>query len=190
MANLANTSSATIWPNRKSALREFFEDKLATGGTLSPTRKQINAAGQGLRAGGESLLVGGALGAAHAHLKGGLDFKGVPIDAVAGALGLIGGTLGADEEIGRDLANAGAAALAVFAFRKVHDLTAEMKLKQSGVTAGGGASTGQVRISKAQFGGDPSASIFSRFGRRPVHAASGGAAFGEDPIVAAARGLR
>jgi hypothetical protein len=186
MANLATTS--TIWPNRKSALREFIEDKLVVGqplGSLSPTRKQINAAGQGLRAGGESLLVGGALGAAHAHLKGGLDFKGVPIDAVAGIAGLIGGTLGADEEIGRDLANAGAAALAVFAFRKVHDLTAEVKLKQSGATAGGGAATGQIRISKAQFGAEGRSGILGR-GRANANASFNG----EDPIVAAARGLK
>lgn len=177
--------SSAIWPNHKSALREFVEDKLVRGkplGSLTPSMKQVNAAGQGLRAGGESLLVGGALGAAHAHLKGGLDFKGVPVDAVAGGLFLVGGVLGADEDVGRDLANAGAAALAVFAFRKVHDLTAEIKLKRSGVTAGGGAATGQIKISKAQFGAEPN--IIGR-----SHANHHAAFAGEDPIVATARGL-
>ena len=64
------------------------------------------AAGQGLRQGGESLIVGGLLGAASVELATGLDVKKVPIDAAIGALGIVGGAALAHEEFGTDLPTA------------------------------------------------------------------------------------
>ncbi len=179
----------------KSQVRQWYERTLANGGDsyeskIALAKLHARAAGEGIRAGGEALLVGGVLGAAHAHLRGGLDVRKVPIDAVAGVLGIVAGTFAAQEEVGKDLANAGAAALAVFSFRKTQDLVAEIKLKQSGITPGGGASTGQIKISKAQFAGE------GEFGaeapRRGILGTMMGKvanSFGEDPIVTAARGL-
>jgi hypothetical protein len=90
------------------------------------------AAGQGLRQGGESLLVGGLLGAASVELKTGLDVKKVPIDAVVGVLGLVGGAAMAHEEFGVDLRNAGASALSVFSYRKTQAFLAAKKTAAGG----------------------------------------------------------
>src|SRR3990172_9167545 len=110
---------------QKSAIRRWYES--VSGGSSAMARAKLHAAaaGQGIRQGGEALLVGGLLGAAHVELKTGLDVRKVPVDAVVGVLGLLGGAAMAHEEFGVDLRNAGAAGLAVFSFRKTHDLLAE-----------------------------------------------------------------
>lgn len=121
------------------------------------------AAGQGLRQGGESLIVGGLLGAASVELATGLDVKKVPIDAAIGALGIVGGAALAHEEFGTDLRNAGAAALAIFSFRKTQTFLAEKK-RAKGQKPG------------FEVHGDDEGFVHGDFGA-------------EDPIVAAARFL-
>ncbi len=175
------TATAAMPAQQKSALRRMVERSMegygAGGSKVALAKLHLKAAGEGLRAGGESLLVGGGLGALHAHLPGGLDFKKVPIDAVAGALGLLAGTFAAQEEIGKDLANAGAAALAVFAFRKTNDLVTDMQVKRSGVTPGGGAVANVAGKTISKFGGEGGW-------------ANGSASdIGEDPIVRSARSM-
>jgi hypothetical protein len=183
MITYDNLAKAGLPAQTKTSIRQFYEQHLANGrDPIALAKLHANAAGQGLRAGGEAILVGGVLGAAHAHLRGGLDVKKVPIDAVAGVLGIVAGTFAAQEEVGKDLANAGAACLAVFSFRKTQDLVAEIKLKQSGITPGGGATTNQIKISKAQFGAE-----HESYGWASGSEVAGD--FGEDPVVTAARGL-
>lgn len=147
-----------------SAIKRWYES--VKGGSSAMARAKIHAAaaGQGMRQGGESLLMGGILGAAHASLKTGLDFKKVPIDAAVGVLGLLGGAVAAHEEYGVDLRNSGAAALSIFSFRKVFALVAE-KRKKSGKEVGG------------TFTGDDEGFV--------PHGDFGA----EDPIIAAARFL-
>ena len=145
-----------------SAIRRWYES--ARGGSSAMARAKLHAAaaGQGMRQGGESLLVGGLLGALHA--KKGLDFKKVPLDAAAGVVGLIGGAALAHEEFGVDLRNSGAAALSIFGFRKTYDfLVAKMRAK--GQEPGG------------KFAGDDEGFV--------PHGDFGA----EDPIIAAARFL-
>lgn len=117
-----------------SNIKKWFD---SARGASAITRAKIHAAaaGNGLRQTGESLIVGGLLGAASVHLKTGLDVKKVPLDAVVAGLGLVGGAAMAHEEFGKDLANAGAAAASVFAFRKTQAFLAE-KARASGKTPG------------------------------------------------------
>jgi len=172
----------------KSAIRRWYDSASGPGGgsPLALAKLHMKAAGEGLRAGGESLLVGGALGALHAKLPTGLDMKpsasstkGVPVDAVVGVLGLVGGTFAAQEEYGKDLANAGAAALAVFAFRKTNDLVVKMS-QQKGT---------QTALTASQQAG-----LISKFGAEGGGWAPGSRSWGTsmisgdagvDPIVAA-----
>ena len=151
---------------QKSAIRAWY-DRVKSGGNMAAKAKAVASSGaHGMRAGGESLLMGGILGAASVELKTGLDYKKVPVDAVVGVLGILGSVgLAATEgaEYSADLRNSGAAALAIFSFRKTQDLLAEKKRKKGGVP--GFEAAKQV-------------------------AAHGESDFGEeDPIIAAARFL-
>jgi len=150
---------------QRSAIRKWYESNLANGhNPVAMAKFHLREAGAGLRSGGESLLVGGMLGAAHAYLPGGLAYKKVPVDGVVGAIALALGVLGAHHEGAKDIANAGATCLGVMAFRKTHDVICE--LRKSG-----------EKIGKASFGADP-------FG-----VAAMGCEADCDPIVAAARAL-
>lgn len=211
-------------PAQKSAVMKWYDRTLAAGGNteqskLALAKLHVKAAGEGLRSGGESLLVGGILGAVHAQLPGGLDFKKIPIDAVAGVLGIAAGAVGAQMEVGKDLQNAGSAALAVFAFRKTNDLIVEAKLRAVGFKVPVGGSPGAVRpdnigfaigkgdlekaanagarapatgagfAGESTFGWAPGSVPQRGFGF-PGHATHhGDGNFGEDPIATAARGL-
>ena len=145
-----------------SAIRRWYESAKGGASAMARAKQHAAAAGQGLRQGGESLLVGGALGALHAAK--GLDIKKVPIDAVVGVVGLIGGAAMAHEEFGVDLRNAGATGLGIFAFRKTFALMAK-KRREAGKTVAG------------TFEGDDEGFV--------PHGDFGA----EDPIVAAARFL-
>src|SRR5262245_58249567 len=72
-----------------SALKRWYESVKGGSSAVARAKLHASAAGHGLRQGGEALLVGGALAALHA--KKGLDIKKVPVDAVAGLIGLVGG---------------------------------------------------------------------------------------------------
>ena len=76
---------------------------------------------------GESVVVGGVLGALEAELPGGLDVAKIPIDGVAGILGLLAGA--GSHELSPEIRGAGASALSVFAFRKTYALLAAKKLQ-------------------------------------------------------------
>jgi hypothetical protein len=156
----------------KSAIRKWYDSQIASGDNkVALAKLHVKAAGEGLRAGGEALLVGGALGAMHAYLPGGLDYKRVPMDATVGMIFLASGTLGAQHEAGKDLANAGATCLGIFAFRKTNDLIVEMR--KSG-----------TKIGKASFGfeREPGTSWGHTSGPSTIDE-------DEDPIIAAARAL-
>lgn len=131
---------------QKSAIRRWYEGIKSGSNMAARAKLHAAAAGQGLRQGGESLLVGGILGAVHVQNKnGGLDVRlgksdtapKLPLDAAVGVLGLLGGAAMAHEEFGKDLANAGSAGLAIFSFRKTYELLAEKKVKK-GEQPGGG----------------------------------------------------
>ena len=159
-------AEAVTPPAQRSAIRRIFE-RINPSGASAESRSKLmaEAAGHSLRAGGESLLVGGLLGVAHAQLKTGLDIKKVPVDAVVGVVGLLGGIglAGQKDGLGSDLRNSGTAALAVFSFRKTHDLIAA-KMREKGKTPGSQAGAAIAAHGESDFGD-------------------------EDPIVAAARFL-
>lgn len=146
-----------------SSIKRWYDSARGGSSAMARAKLHASAAGQGLRQGGESLLVGGLLGAASVQLKTGLDVKKVPIDAAVGVIGLIGGAAMAHEEFGVDLRNAGAAGLSVFAYRKTQAFLAE-KAKAAGKTPG------------FEVHGDDEGFV-------------NGDAGAEDPIVAAARFL-
>ncbi len=134
----------------KSALRSFYERMGGSSG-LSKAKAHALATGAAVRQGAESAFIGAALGAAHVELKNGLDLQvpigsktfNVPIDAVAGVVGMAASIGLAQEEYGTDLRNTGAAAIAVFGFRKTFDALAERKRAAGGVPGGKFAGEGQ-----------------------------------------------
>lgn len=119
-------------PAQKTAIRRWYESIQGDGAQAAMARAKLHASAavEGVRAGGESLMVGGILGGLAATLPDGLDYqKKFPIDAAVGIMGIAGGAVLAHEHIGGDLKNAGAAALAVFSFRKSFGVVAEMRKK-------------------------------------------------------------
>lgn len=124
-----------------SSFKLWWDKHMGGGGTVHAAKKHIEGGAHAVRAGGEAVIVGGLLGAADSHLAKGLDvpaFQGsggqtvnVPIDGAAGLIGLGLGTWLAHEEYGQDLRNSGAAALAVFTFRKSRDYTAAQMRTQN-----------------------------------------------------------
>ena len=132
--------SSNLPARHKSQLLSWYEDlKGKTEGYL-PGTKHLRAGAEAVRSGGESILIAGALSAAHVKLKTGLDIKAgkvnVPLDGLVAAVGIAGGIAMAHEDVGTDLANAGNAALAVLTFRKGFAFLAERE-KRTGGTVGG-----------------------------------------------------
>lgn len=188
-------SGSNMPSGAKAAIQRWFNSSAGPAGDSQQSKKaramlHARSAGETLRSGGESLVVGAGLGALHATLETGLDYKKVPIDAAAAGLLMVAGVVCATEEFGKDLSNAGAAAAAVFAFRKSNDLVLDYQLKKSGAAPGGGADRWTPnKISKASFAGEADGWAP---GSRPwsaVRGASMGASMGEDPIVMASRRL-
>lgn len=125
----------------KSFIRRIFE-KTAGGTALARTQQHVKAGAEAIRAGGESLVAGSLLGAVACYNKTGLDVAldgagkySLPIDGALAALGILGGTMLAHEDYGKDVANIGAGAAAVFSFRKTQDYLAA-KLRMAGTTPG------------------------------------------------------
>ena len=168
-------SVAALPPAQKSAIRRWY-DQVKDGGAgsaLARAKMHASAGGHAIRAGGEGLIIGAALGAAHAELPHGLDFNGkIPIDAAFGATALAASIALAGEETHHDLRNAGATAVGIFSFRKVHDFVAAKK-----------AAKGDVPGSVAKKAGAATDKA-----KAAVHGEDD-ADYGEDPIVAAARFL-
>lgn len=155
---------------KRSALGEWF-DKLG-GGTLTRAKPHVSETGHVLRSVGESVVVGGILGAVAGSSAHGLDMpmpasiaqhlpiKEVPIDGAVAAVGALAAIAMAHEPIAADLRNAAAAGASVFSYRKTKEF---IEAKKASTVHG------------------------ERFGKkmRPMMSAHGE----EDPIVAAARAL-
>lgn len=204
--SLAN--SGAITGTERSAIRRAYERIIEGDSSQSAAARakiHATAALEGVRATGEAGVVGALLGAAHAAFKSGLDVKIpgtshlMPLDGAGALLGLLGGAAAANEPhgVGKTIANGGAACMAVFSFRKVHDLMQDLKVKKSGATPGGGAYVEGVdpKISKARFAGETSFGAegqgWAPGSRVPVQGGGRGTfgAEGEDPIVRMARNL-
>jgi hypothetical protein len=178
MAVLNAVEGSNIPSRQKSLIRRYYENALGHGGRgLGRVKAHAMGAAHVLRQGGESVVVGAALGALHVELPTGLDVHigsspAIPADAVLGVVGLAGAVLLAHEEVSSDLRNAGSAAATVFAFRKTHDFLAA-RAASKGVTPGSvvaatsSASTAGATAATAAAHGD----------------------FGEDPITQLARSL-
>lgn len=132
-------SPGGVSDKQKNALQRAFDRAMGSGAVAKAKRHAI-AGAHAVRQSGESLVMGGLLGAAHVELKTGLDIRAgkaaVPLDGVAGVVLAAAGVALADEEVGTDLRNAGAAALSVFAFRKSYEVVAAHKIKRGGTPGG------------------------------------------------------
>lgn len=182
---LATTVHTAAMPSQlRTMVKKWYTSNVVEGDAATMVKLHASAAAEGVRATGESAVMGSLLGAFHAVNKTGLDVTvpgtshKVPVDAIGALLGLAGGVAAASAPhgMGKTVANAGAACAAVYGFRQVNDLIAKLKAKQSGATPGGGAAPGSVTISKASFGGEGGWADGSR-----------GRFHGEDPVLAAAR---
>jgi len=71
-------------------------------------------------------------------------------------VGFVGGIVLANEEVGTDIRNLGAAGSAVLSFRKTHDFTAK-KMAERGMVAGGPLlkKAGSSVAGESDFAGDP-----------------------------------
>jgi len=126
--SLANSNMPAA---QKSAIRRWYESQMAGNSMAAVANRaklHATAAVEGVRAGGESIIVGGALGAlAATH---GLDYqKKFPIDAGLGIAALAASAAAAHTPYAGDARNAGTAALAVFGFRKTYGVLAELQRK-------------------------------------------------------------
>lgn len=151
----------------ESAISQWYHKLGGTAELRDRAKKHIIEGANGLRQGGESLIVGGGLGVLAAQ-RGSLDVnvKGhnVPIDGAVGVVGIALGAAMAHEGVGADLRNAGAAALSVLAYRKGEEWWHARK--------GGAPATAKVVVAG-----------------KPASKVAGEGNFGEDPIVALAAHL-
>jgi len=158
---LSQMTIGALPPAQKSQIRRWYESLQTGTATAAIERAQLHgrAAVDGLRAGGESLMIGGILGAIQAAAPDGLDYdKKYPIDAGVGALSLIASAAMAHLPYAGDVRNTGAACMAVFGFRKSYTVIAEMRKREGKPVA--------------EFHGDGSDDLGA-----------------EDPIIASARHL-
>lgn len=111
---------------QKSVIRKYA-DMITLGGATDLLRSSERALGIGpvaaalhsVRASGESLVVGGILGAVSA--AGGLDKGGVPVDLAGGISSVIAGVALASSEVGVTLRTAGHTAIGIYGFRKTEE---------------------------------------------------------------------
>ncbi len=115
-----STSLVLSSPGQKSELRKMYDTVMGSAGVA---KHHVAEGAKSIRAGGEAGFVGALLGAAHASLPQGLDveFQGhqIPADGAVALLGLGAAVaMGQGSDHSSDVRNAGAAAMAIFAFRK------------------------------------------------------------------------
>lgn len=128
-STLAAVSSSNLSYGQKSAIRRMYE-RLGGSSAIGRVKSHAMGTAHAIRQGGESLIVGGALGALHQQMGLDVSIQGkvtIPVDGAVGAVGLLGGIALAHEEYGADLYNMGSAAAAVFAFRKTAEFVAKKK---------------------------------------------------------------
>jgi len=177
MFQLMGGGSSTASEN-KSALRAFAEKYMGGGSVTTMTKAKLHVieGGQAIRQTSEGALTGAALGLAHAEV--GLDYKGIPIDAVVAAAAAFGRGALAQEAIGTDVGNVGAACASVFSFRKTFDFIHAKKL------AAGQKPAGQVGDSTAAKPTAPTATPAA--GEMPE---ASDTSLGADPVIAMAERL-
>lgn len=174
MAILGAVEQSNIPSRQKSLIRRYYESALGHGGAgLSRVKKHVTGGAQALRQGGESVVIGAALGALHVELPTGLDAHvgnspAIPVDGVLAVAGLGAAVLMAHENVSDDLRNAGAAAATVFAFRKTHDFLAA-RAASKGVTPGSVVAATSAAASPGtaphgDFGEDPIATLARSLG--------------------------
>jgi hypothetical protein len=113
---------------KPSVFRRWIDKMTGAERGLSRVRAHVSETALAVRQVGEGVVVGAALGAAHAKLAGGLDVKGVPADLALGLLGAGTGIAFANEPFAHDLRNVGTGCATVFAFRKTADFLAAKKV--------------------------------------------------------------
>ena len=170
MSALDAIESSNIPAREKSLIRRYWDNARGGGSRgLARVGRHLRGGAQVLRQGGESAIVGAALGALHVELPTGLDAHvgsspPIPVDAVVAVAGLGGAILMAHDAYSDDMRNAGAAAATVFAFRKTHDFLAARAASKgitpgSVVAASSTGSSGPALASAAavhgDFAGDP-----------------------------------
>jgi hypothetical protein len=122
-------AQSNISPQKKSAIRRWYESM----GGVGSIKRHVSETAQAVRQGGESAIMGGALGLIEAE-HGSLDvaFQGheIPIDGVAALVGIGGSIIMANDPSGlsSDMRNLGASALSVLSYRKAR----EWRLKAKG----------------------------------------------------------
>lgn len=189
MTQLATTVHTAAMPSQlRSAVRQWYNSNVVQGrDPATLVKMHASAAVEGVRATGESAVMGSILGAFHAMNPTGLDVKipgtthKLPADALAALMGLVGGVgaATAPHGMGKTVATMGAACAAVYGFRQTNDLIVKMREKKTGAT-----SASNRLVSKASFGAEGSGWAQGS----SMHGAS--ASFeGEDPILKAARNL-
>ena len=121
----------------KSAIRRWYESMGGAG-----IKRHVTETAQVVRQGGESAIMGAALGIIEAE-HGSLDIKigqhELPVDGAAAALGLIGSVVMANDPTGlsADMRNLGAGALAVLSYRKSKEWRLRHKGQHTGLLPAG-----------------------------------------------------
>lgn len=161
---------------KKSALMRAWEG--IKGGGIKRVESSAVEAGHAVRAGGESLLVGGVLGLVHASK--GLDnvVDEAPLDGIIGGLGILGAIL--IPSVGPDLRQIGATSLGILSFRKVHDWAHEKNVAKGEAIGAKIEKPKQLTKGAAKVAGEQSEGQFDL---------QQGDFMGEDPIVELAKSL-
>lgn len=140
MISMRSLANSNLPSTQKSAIRRFLDRNVPSLRGMGSIQGHAKHTAHALRAGGESVIVGGLAGLAHATLKHGLDAdaKGhVPIDGITGLVLLAGaGYAGGFTESAHDLRNAGSTLLGISVFRKSAEWVAA-KRRAKGLPVGG-----------------------------------------------------
>jgi hypothetical protein len=128
----------------KSAIRRWYESMGGAG-----IKRHVTETAQVVRQGGESAIMGAALGLIEAE-HGSLDVKlgqhEVPIDGAAAVGGLLGSVIMANDATGlsADMRNLGSASLAILSYRKAKEWRLRHKGQHTGLLGTGAAHHGEV----------------------------------------------
>jgi hypothetical protein len=173
LAVLGAVESSNIPARQKSLIRRYYDKAMGSGSSsLARAKRHVIGGAQVIRQGGESALVGAALGALAVELPTGLDVHvgsspAIPVDAVVAAVGLGASVLLAHENVSDDLRNAGAAAATVFAYRKSHDYFAA-KAVAKGITPGSAVHAAATAASAGASSASPAAIAHGDFGNDSI----------------------
>lgn len=124
--SLANREN---FPQPQSPIRRWLSSVTA-GRSITPygVTEHLATGMSAARQTGESVVVGGLLGALHATLPTGLDIKGMPVDATLGALAMLTAVAMPSEAMTEDLKNAGACGITTYAFRQTYKLLTQKRI--------------------------------------------------------------